>query len=146
MGGSSSSSSTAATSRNITLQDIEGFTVAGNDAGGDVSVNITDGGAFAVVDQAIRQAFGLLGNISGASFEATGNSLTFAGDVMENAAGFTLDILDRQIAESRQAVAAIQDAFATATAPDVEAIQQNTKLILLVAGGLALAVIFSRGS
>lgn len=74
---SSNQQSTATTSKPITLQDIDGVAIAGNEVGRDLT--ITDGGA-----------------IKG--------SLDLAGSVVENAAKLTLDLVKAQADSSRGAL------------------------------------------
>ena len=75
---SKSQQSTSTTSKPITLQDVEGVTLAGNEIGGDL--NWTDGGA-----------------IKG--------SLELAGATIEGAAQLTLDLVQAQAQSSKEALA-----------------------------------------
>lgn len=125
-----SSSSTAASSKTINLQDIEGIAVAGNETGGgSVQVNITDSGAFELVR-----------DVAGDQSQLSAGALNLAGDIIEGAASLTLDILDRQAAQNAATVKAVTDTASTASAPDGALVEKVTQVLMVLGGGLALAM------
>lgn len=119
---SKSKSSTKTTSTPISLQDVEGLTIAGNSAGKDLNLNITDGGAISA-----------MGDLS---------SLT-----VEKAAEVTLGILDRQIELSNKVFDTAKDAqdkgyqFAMdAGRSDAQTMKDMTKGLLIIGGIMAAGV------
>jgi hypothetical protein len=111
------------TSRPVTLQDVEGITIAGNEAS---SFALTDGGAIA-------------------------GSLDLAGLTVEKAAALTLGLVAAQSAASRSALDfATQSAskgyeFAmSAGRSDIALIQDGGRGLLILAGIAAGAYVLSR--
>lgn len=110
------------TSQPISLQDVEGVSIVGNNA----PVTITDAGA-----------------IEG--------SLGLAGNVVERAAELTLALVSRQADAGKAALSAAQDAatqgynFAMdAGRSDVKAVQNSNKIILYVVAIAAAAFVMQK--
>lgn len=114
------STSSSQVSKPISLQDVEGISIVGNEA----PVTITDAGA-------IQGSIGL------------------AGNVVERAAELTLALVSRQADAGKDALSAAQNAanqgynFAMdAGRSDVKAVQDSNKIILYVVGIAAAAFVF----
>lgn len=104
--------------------------MVGNETGGGaVSVNITDAGAFELAQ-----------GVASEQAQLSAGALNLAGDIIEGAANLTLDILDRQAAQSEAAVKAITDTASGAAMPDQSTIDKVSKVLMVVGGGLALAM------
>lgn len=115
----SSSSSTSTTSKPVTLQDVSGMNVIA-----DGNVTWTDGGAISA-----------MANLSNTT--------------IEQAAKITLGIVDRQLALSENALSAVRDGQQQANemitgfgAPDTAALQNTTQMILILAGVVAVVIIW----
>ena len=117
------SSSSTAVSKPVSLQGTSGVTIAGNDA----PVTITDGGA-----------------IKG--------SIDLAGQTVQTAAQLTMDLVGKQAQAGKDALAAAQQGaslgyqFAMqAGQPTATAIADTQKMIMVVAGIMALAFVMRGG-
>lgn len=121
---SSNQQSTSTVSTPITLQDVEGVTLAGNTVGGDL--NLTDGGA-----------------IKG--------SLDLAGLTVERAAQLTLDLVSKQAESGKAALDAARESankgyeFAMNAGRSDVATQQKSMSVMLAIVGIVAAAYVLKG-
>lgn len=127
------STSSAQTSKPISLQDVRGVTIVGNEA----PVSILDGGA-------IGQAF----DFGGRAFDFGDASLGFAGGALEQAASLTLQLIEGQAKAGADALEAIKGsadkgfAFAmNAGRSDIATIQGIGKGLVVIVGIVAAAYV-----
>ncbi|HHJ14274.1 MAG TPA: hypothetical protein ENJ79_07835 [Gammaproteobacteria bacterium] len=156
--GSRSSSRTSTTetnqqideSRNFNLQDTEGMAVA---AGGDVDVQITDGGAIEAMANTAGAALDATRDVAWAAMddvvEVAGDAFDFSRDAGQAAIGLVGDVVDTLADSTDKAIDAVTDTtdrslqtLQAATRSDTAAaLETVAKYAALAAGVIGLAVV-----